>query len=924
MRLLFLSALLTSAFLAAPRSAPTATMSLDGDWNFVPDPEYQIGVGQLATAGGVRTARVPGSWQSEFADLRDYAGVAWYWRTVKIDPPAPGHVVLLRFGAVDYRADVFVNGQSVGTHEGGYLPFEFDITPRLRPGENQIALRVVDPGAKLRQVEGIDYAQIPHGKQNWYVQTSGPWQSVELDVRPALRLDTVHISAGADGHFKIDAAIIDPRSAPAIGGQLYAGAEILDPGGKSVWKQAQTLAAHQARCQFSGVLSNPELWSLDHPALYTLNVWLNSGDAASYHFGFRTFESRGGKFYLNGKVLYLRGALDQAFYPDTVYTPPSLQYLIDEMRKAKELGLNLVRCHIKVPDPRYLEAADKTGILVWYEIPSWDKLTPESERRALETLRGMVDRDWNHPSIALVSLINESWGADLNRAADRAWLRQTYEQAKRLVPGWLVDDNSACCRNFHVESDLADFHQYDAIPDHAGDFDRLVSDLAMRPAWLFSPYGDAKPRGDEPLVLSEFGNWGLPQLPQQKPWWFSRDFEGREITLPEGYDRRFADYLYSTLFPDVNALAAATEEREYESLQYEIESLRSHPEIQGYVITELTDVNWESNGLMDMTRRPKVFSGALAQLQRDDLVWLRLGKRNYYSGDRVTAEIDFSHYGDLSLAGAKVNWQLEGTGEAGSAPLPEVPEGGAGKIGTIAVTVPAVPSPTVRALKIEVEAQGRIVTQNSVQLFFYPPKPPDLPPAVAFHDPAGRLRRLVEEMRSRNYVAPSPNTQLPVLVTSTFDAEVRKALEGGGRVVLISADHLTLAPGLEIVPRHGSDLDGNWISSFSWVRKDQEPFRSIAFSPLPGWESQAATPQAVVRGVPAADFKDVLAGLFYGWIRWNVGTLVQAKVGRGRLLICTYALANSYGVDPYSTYLLDAVMNYVVCPDFNPTFTITL
>ena len=120
---------------------------------------------------------------------------------------------------------------------------------------------------------------------------------------------------------------------------------------------------------------------------------------------------------LNGKPIYLRGALDQDFFPDTIYTPPSLDYLRDEMRKAKALGLNLLRCHIKVPDPRYLEAADEIGMLVWYEIPNWDKLTADSERRAMETLHGMVERDANHPSIVIVSIINESWGANLKEAA---------------------------------------------------------------------------------------------------------------------------------------------------------------------------------------------------------------------------------------------------------------------------------------------------------------------------------------------------------------------------------------------------------------------------------------------------------------------------------------------------------------------------
>jgi len=170
----------------------------------------------------------------------------------------------------------------------------------------------------------------------------------------------------------------------------------------------------------------------------------------------------------------------------------------------------------------------------------------------------MVERDANHPSIVIVSIINESWGANLKEVAERAWLKSAYEQAKTFVP-WLVVDNSACCDNFHLATDIADFHQYAAIPDYASNFDRLVDDQEQRPGWLFSPYGDAAPKGDEPLMLSEFGNWGLPEVPEEKPWWFARDFGGKEITKPDGVEQRFIDYQYNSLFPDLKAMSDATE-----------------------------------------------------------------------------------------------------------------------------------------------------------------------------------------------------------------------------------------------------------------------------------------------------------------------------------------------------------------------------
>jgi len=909
--------------LAAQTADDTRTLSLDGDWNFLADAAGNLQVQDLTSVQNVRPTRVPSSWQSQFTDLRDYAGVAWYWRTVSLAPLGADQVALLRFGAVDYRAEVFVNGQQAGIHEGGYLPFEFDITGLCRSGGNQIAVRVTDPGAKPSEVEGIRYAEIPHGKQNWYVQTSGLWQSVEIAVRSRMHLGAVHISAGADGNFKVDLPVVNVPLEPQFKRPVHVGAEIRDASDKVVWQATRDLDPGQAVYQLAGRLESPVLWNLETPVLYKLQAWLSSGDSQTYRFGFRTFTTRAGKFYLNGNLIYLRGALDQDFYPDTIYTPPSLDYVRDEMRKAKALGLNMLRCHIKVPDPRYLQAADEVGLLIWYEIPNWDKLTEDSKRRGLATLAGMADRDWNHPSIVIVSILNESWGAHLKEPADRQWLKQAYLEAKKMVPGWLVEDNSACCDNFHMAGDLADTHTYNAIPDYAATFDQFVGDLAQRPRWLYSPYGDATPRGDEPLMLSEFGNWGLPKVPETKPWWFSRDFGGQPLTLPADLEQRFADYQYASLFPTLDALSEATQWQQFRALKYEIESLRLHPQIQGYVITEFTDLNWEANGLLDMWRRPKVYADALSRLQQNDLILAWADKRNLTTGAEARLDVYFSHHSEISLAGAQVVWRLEGTALKGDFAVNPLPPGSAAKVGAIEFTVPSLSAPAKMLLRVYLVTSGKTVSENSLELFFYPEPPPELPPPVSFHDPAGRLRRLVNEMRAHNYLAPSGKEAMPVLVTSAFDDEVKEALRRGSLVILMPSDRQPLPGGLEIVPRSGDNLDGNWISAFSWIRKDHSVFRAIGFDTLAGFEMQAVAPITVVRGIPPANFADVLAGSFYGWIHSSVGTVVQAKCGRGKLLIVTLSLATTYGTDPYATYLLDNLMNYAVS-GFAPTLELPL
>ena len=182
----------------------------------------------------------------------------------------------------------------------------------------------------------------------------------------------------------------------------------------------------------------------------------------------------------------------------------------------------------------------------------------------------------------------------------------------------------------------------------------------------------------------------------------------------------------------------------------------------------------------------------------------------------------------------------------------------------------------------------------------------------------------MNEMRARNYQAPSGAEAYPVLITSVFDDTAKQTLAKGGWVILLAGDRQTIAPGLEILPRSDDNLDGNWISSFLWLRKDREPFKQIGFETLAGFETEAVTPATVLKGVPPEYFADdVLSGIFYGWIHSNVGTLVQANYGRGKLLICTYSLGTSYGSDPYATYLLDALVNYAVS-GFAPRFQIPM
>lgn len=910
--------------------AEAQNIELDTGWKFLPDPVGSLNVSNASNASGWRDSRAAESWNAQFDDLRDYAGVGWYQIRFEVPGFTETRHTLLQFGAVDYFCEVFVNGKSIGTHEGGYTPFNFDVSSAVKPGWNQLLIRVVDPPMdekenRARFPEWM-YNEIPHGKQNWYVQTSGIWQRVVLQFRPALYIERVHVTPHVDGQFEIEVRVAGSKTSAQP-----TNLEVVIRGEAGLEEFRKSIAVTSTGMQkLTGHINNPRLWSPEQPVLYSLMAQLVGAQTEQIHerFGFRTFEARTGKLYLNGQPFYMRAALDQDFYPEGIYTPPSIQYIRDMMLNGKRLGLNLLRCHIKVPDPAYLQAADEVGMLIWYEIPSWNDehhFTPKAAARGEKILAEMVERDWNHPSIVIQSVINESWGADLNQAEQRRWLRAAYNRAKELTAplGRLIVDNSACCENFHIKSDLEDFHQYFSIPDNAEKWDHWTADFASRPKWTFSPNGDAERSDKEPLILSEFGNWGLPSPPAKWPWWYGRDFGGRDVTRPAGVLDRFHDYQFEHLFKDFRDLAEETQWHQYSSLKHEIENIRAHAPIQGYVITEFTDINWEANGLMDMWRQPKIYAHELSQIQQPDIVLAEILKHDFRSGDAIELPLQMSHYGSNELAGALVSWRTD-TGERGEFTVAaSISSGSVVPLNSIKFRVPVTQKPYRDRVWIEARGtNGALLAENSYEFFIFPQSQAIVDVKMSLHDPSGGLKGLSNSLKKAGYISlADANRDATVLLIAThYDAKVQDHLQRGGRVLMLldSADGLPKNGSLKLLPREGSDLDGNWVTNFNWVRNDSAPFDAVAFTRLLGFESSQIVPHFVIDGVPGSNYNDVLSGIFYGWLNHNAGLAVQANSGRGKLFATTFRFDDAYGIDPYATFLLDSIIKYVASSNFSP------
>ena len=564
-------------------------ISLDGEWLF-----------RHETDRTDRTAIVPMPWQASFADLRQSSGKARYRRSFA----RPDGATVLRFGAVSYMAEVLVNGHPVGTHEGGYLPFECPIPPEIMKDMNEVEVRCLLPDGAPNDA-GIAFAEIPHGKQSWYGPIGGIWQSVTLEVRNPAHLVDCSIVANLTG--AVDVTLTVPDA--AVGAEA-----VLEVAGQKATIRLTATSVH-VRLQ----IDTPALWSPDSPNLYNLDISIRRGkilDQTSHRFGFRSFEARGGQLFLNGQPYYMRAALDQDYYPEGICTPPSLEFLEDQLHKAKALGLNMLRCHIKVPDPRYYEVADRLGMLIWTEIPNVGSFTKAAAARMKATMEGILARDGNHPCIVIWTLINEDWGTRLtDDAAHRRWLADSFDWLKARDPTRLVCDNSPCNGNFHVKGDFDDFHYYRSVPERRDEWDALTREFAQGADWTWTPFGDGIRTGDEPKIVSEFGVWGLPQPAQVKingaePWWMETgQLWGDGAAYPHGIEGRFASLSLGRTFGTVEKFVEAAQWYQFANLKYEIEQMRAWPQIQGYVITEFTDVHWESNGLLDTRSTPRAPSG---------------------------------------------------------------------------------------------------------------------------------------------------------------------------------------------------------------------------------------------------------------------------------------------------------------------------
>lgn len=571
--------------------------NLNGTWQFAFD-DQNLGLKQgWAAKGHELNSRitVPFCYQCTASGIGDkhIHPILWYRRSFHVPAEMQGKRLLLRFGAVDFSCQVYLNGQQVGQHRGGYTPFALDVTAALCEGANDLCLRVQD---------APDCAQ-PRGKQYWneglmgcwYTPISGIWQTVYLEAVGEYAFEQIHITPDIDQGTATFELALDQIPAGPLTVEIDISFE-----GVLYQQSSARLCAKRAQLPISLIvqpgLDTLHLWAPQHPSLYDAEVrLLQNGcvvDCVRTYFGMRKIELVNGLVLLNHSPLYQRLILDQGYWPDTLLTPPSDEAIREDVELTLQLGYNGARKHQKVEDPRYYYWADKLGLLVWGEVPSAYEFCNEMIANLASTLQEFIQRDFNHPSIICWTTMNESWGVRsiYHHKGQQETARMLYHLVKAVDGTRLVSGNDGWEQ---VETDICALHDYTADKDimrmHFANRAQVeASSCDFHMCWADT----CARRGDEAFMITEYGgiayaNNGQHEADGMETWGYHD-----KVTNEEAFFQRF------------------------EAVNEEVLAL---PHCQGYCYTQLTDVMQEINGLLTPDRKPKMDINRFAKANHNPL-----------------------------------------------------------------------------------------------------------------------------------------------------------------------------------------------------------------------------------------------------------------------------------------------------------------
>lgn len=543
-------------------------INLNGEWTYCFDFGRSGEERELFRSNGFKDKIiVPFCPESKLSGVgfKDFIECIWYQRKIAVPSSWRQKRILLHFGAVDYQAELFIDGVFVGRHFGGNSSFYFDVTAHIFPGKHHsLVLRVCDFCRSGFQ---------PLGKQSnkfasagcRYTRTTGIWQTVWLEATGLSSINSIKIISDIDnGKFVFIPTFWNLNSNMKLRTKIYAD--------KNCVCKHENVAVDGI--PYSCEIRSPKLWSPEHPFLYDIEFELLAGnqvlDKVRSYAGMRKIHIQGNKIYLNNEPCYLRFVLDQGFYPDGIWTAPSDEALKQDIILAKNAGFNGARLHQKVFEERFHYWADKLGYLTWAEFPSWgaDHNSPLAARNFLSEWAECVLRDRNHPSIIAWTPLNET-GFISDKVQHNRLHSDLYNITKAIDPTRPVNDASGY---IHVKTDLWTVHNYEQNPEKL----RQQLDPKTNGGIIWRNYPDKECSYHwQPYLVDEFGGikWVKGKCYSDKSWGYG----DAPKTLNEFYER----------------------------LEGQVNAILSLPHICGYCYTQLTDVEQEQNGIYNYDRSNK-------------------------------------------------------------------------------------------------------------------------------------------------------------------------------------------------------------------------------------------------------------------------------------------------------------------------------
>ena len=560
--------------------------NLNGTWDFGFDDEnvgeiekwYENFKGELAI-------QVPFTFETKMSGIQDETrhDNIWYRRKIQVDASKlEDNNYILHFEGSDFVTKLWVNGQFAGSHKGGYTRFSFDITNLVHDGENVLVVKVED---------SFDMQQ-PRGKQRWldqvylcwYIPTTGIWKTVWSEYVPKISLDSVKMTPNvSDFYLELEYNINAPEN--RLNGDLLV-ETVVSYKGELVNRTFTALTSNHVCAKIDMAKKNDwsyerpmYVWKPNAPHLYDIEFRIVDGqkvlDEVGSYCAMREIRIDGNRVLLNGINLYQRLILDQGYWKDSHLTPPSEEALIEDIDKIMEMGYNGLRKHQKTEDERFLYWCDVKGMLVWCEAPSAYQFSDYAVTEFAKEWLEIVKQNYNHPCIITWTPINESWGmTEIQTRQDQQhfteaiyYLTKSIDKYRPVIvnDGWM-----------HTISDIITLHDYAAEgdmirPRYAQYENELLNNEiyfnCSRPTFA----GDYKYKG-QPVIMSEFG--GIAFNNDDSGWGY-----GGKVNSKEAFVKRF------------DGLVTAVKELDY---------------MCGFCYTQVTDVQQEINGLMDIDRNFKI------------------------------------------------------------------------------------------------------------------------------------------------------------------------------------------------------------------------------------------------------------------------------------------------------------------------------